>query len=209
MSRLSDGHRQQLRFRDTQTDLGTMVTNGQQPEDFEGKLEAAKLQFESLQAEQRRLEQEKLELAELNERREEFLQGQVDISEKLSRGITAINNGLSEMRREMDDLEKARFSFAEQLEKIGRIEPLSWTKEGLKDELQKAISMISIAEDEYEQIIDYLNSKESGVLNQVPKGASFTHKSTFRAQFLSGLAFNLPLIILGAVALLYFAVNQR
>lgn len=209
MSRLTEAHKQQLKVRETQMELGTDNYVGQTPlaDDFEGKLEMAQQQLESLQVEQERLERQKQELAELNERKEEFLEGQVEITEKLSTSITAIERGLFDMRQEMEDLEQTRTSFAEHLEKVQSMNPESWTRENLRNELNRAISAIDLAEDEYEQAVDHLNSRESGVFNAPAKANSPLGGGKgldFAAQFKSGLAFNLPLILFGALALLIY-----
>ena len=209
MSRLTDTHKQQLKVRETQMELGTDNYVGQTPlsDDFEGKLEQAQQQLESLHAEQERLERQKRELAELNERKDEFLAGQTEVSEKLSAAITAIERGLFEMKQEMEDLEQTRTVFAEHLDKIDKLNPEAWTRDNLKGELNRAISAIDLAEDEYEQAVENINQRESGVFKSspkatplgVPRGAfSFAH------QVKSGLAFNLPLVLLGLVALIVF-----
>jgi len=200
MSRLTEAHKQQLKVRETQMELGTDNYVGQTPlsDDFEGKLEQAQQQLESLQAEQERLERQKRELADLNERKEEFLQGQTEVSEKLSSSITAIDRGLFEMKQEMEDLEQTRTLFAEHLDKIDKLNPESWTRENLKSELNRAISAIDLAEDEYDQAVDNIQNRDSAVLNT---------PVNFKAQFQSGFAFNLPLIILGVIALFVYLIN--
>jgi len=193
-------------------ELGTDSYVGETPlaDDFEGKLEAAQHQLESLQAEQERIERQKVELAELNERKEEFLRGQVEVSEKLSTSITAIERGLFEMRQETEELEQTRTSFAEHLEKIEKLNPESWTKENLKSELNRAISSIDLAEDEFDQAVDYLNKRESGFFNasaKAPSSFGAGRPNDFMTQFKSGFAFNLPLIILGSIALLAYLMS--
>ena len=209
MSRLTETHKQQLKVRETQMQLETDNYVGETPlsDDFEGKLEQAQQQLESLHAEQERLERQKRELAELNERKDEFLQGQTEVSEKLSSAITAIERGLFEMKQEMEDLEQTRTVFAEHLAKIDRLNPESWTRDNLKNELNRAISAIDLAEDEYEQAVDSINQRESGVFNASAKQntiGGFKPGVSFSSQVKNGLAFNLPIIILGAIALLVF-----
>ena len=211
MSRLTEAHKQQLKVRETQMELGTDNYVGQTPlsDDFEGKLEQAQQQLETLHAEQERLERQKRELAELNERKEEFLQGQNEVSEKLASAVTAIERGLFDMKQEMEDLEQTRTNFNEHLEKINHLSPDSWTRENLKNELNRAISAIDLAEDEYEQAVDSIQKRESGAFSsatpskQSPLGMS-NKSGAFSTQFQAGLAFNLPLIIIAAIALLVY-----
>lgn len=208
MSRLTETHKQQLRVRETQMELGTDNYVGQTPlaDDFEGKLEQAQQQLETLQAQQEHLERQKRDLAELNERKEEFLHGQVEITEKLSTSITAIERGIFDMRQEMEDLQQVRTNFSEHLEKIQSMNPESWTRENLKNELNRAISAIDLAEDEYEQAVEHMNQRESGTLAPVAKTGLGVSRSSgpFLSQLKQGFAFNLPLLILGGIALLAY-----
>ena len=193
-------------------ELGTDNYVGQTPlsEDFEGKLEQAQQQLENLQAEQDRLERQKRELSELNERKEEFLEGQTEVSEKLSTSITAIDRGLFDMKQEMEDLEQTRILFAEHLEKIDKLNPESWTRENLKSELNRAISAIDLAEDEYDQAVANIQSRDSAVMNAplaTSRNPNTGRPSNFKTQFMSGLAFNLPLVLLGLLGLIAYLIK--
>ena len=214
MSRLTEAHKQQLKVRETQMELGTDNYVGETPllDDFEGKLEQAQQQLETLQAEQERLERQKLELAELNERKEEFLKGQTEVSEKLSSAITAIERGLFEIKQETEDLEQTRTNFAEHLQKIDQLNPESWTRDNLKNELNRAISAIDLAEDEYDQAVDHIQQRDSAILNSStaskPNALTGTRsQGAFATQFKAGLAFNLPLMLFGTVVVLIYLAS--
>jgi len=207
MSRLTEKHKQQLRVREMQMEMETDGVLGSNPlsDDVEGKLEAAQKQLHDLQQAQEKLEREKEELQVINERKEEFLHGQVEISEKLSATITVIERELFEMKRETEEMETTRQSFAMHLDKIEKLNPESWTRENLKQELNRAISMIDLAEEEYDQAMDDLAqlNRAGGAAAPVKK-KSPTRKAQgdFSGQFMQGLAFNMPVIILGVIALL-------
>ncbi len=209
MSRLTEAHKQQLKVRETQMELGTDNYVGETPlsDDFEGKLEHAQQQLESLQAEQEKIERQKVELAHLNESKNEFLRGQVEITEQLTSSITAIERGLFDMRQEMEELEQTRTSFAEHLQKIEKLNPESWTRDNLKNELNRAISTIDLAEDEYQQAVEHLSNRENDRLNTPAKSAKpfqAARNGAFFDQVKTGFAFNLPLIAFGFLALLIY-----
>ncbi|MFC5051669.1 hypothetical protein ACFPK9_13780 [Rubritalea spongiae] len=214
MSRLTETRAQRLNVANpTQMEMRADTTSGSAPisEDFEGKLVAAQQQLEQLKAQQERIEQEKLELEELNERKEEFLLGQNDISDRLATSLTAIDRELFEMRQEMEDLEQTRQCFADHQQKIDGINPQSWTREELKSELKRAISFLDLAEDEYEEAMEHFKGgRRSGVFapaKKTSKKASST-PSEFTSHFKQGFAFNLPLIIAAAIAyIIYFFTN--
>ncbi len=204
MSRLTQEHKQRLNVRETQleipTDPSTAISD-----DFEGKLVAAQQQLESLQQQQEALERQKRELEELNERRDEFLHGQVEINEKLKTALTTIDRELFEMRQEMEDFEQTRACFAEHLQNIEALNPESWTRDTLRTDLGKAISTLDLAEDEYEQAMEHFSSTNRvSLLGSTPKKTRVNSpmSSQFSANFKNGLAFNLPLILAGAIALI-------
>ena len=211
MSRLTETRPQRLNVAPTQMEMKAASKPGTSPlaEDFEGKLVAAQQQLEQLQQQQEFIEQQKLELEELNERKEEFLSGQNDINDRLSISLTAIDRELFEMRQEMEDLEQTRQCFADHQKKIDELNPQSWTRDDLKLELNRAISMLDHAEDEYEEAMQHFQGgRRAGVLSPTHKKKSnkgAASQSDFSSYFKQGLAFNLPLIL---AALIGFTVYQ-
>lgn len=177
-------------------------------EDFEGKLMAAQMELEKLRQQQESIERQKQELQELNERKEEFIHGQNDISERLASALTAIDRELFEMRQEMQDLEQTRQCFAEHQKKIDELTPSNWTREELKNQLDRAISMLDHAEDEYEEAMQHFaGSRRAGVFTAKKKKSGSSLSSSggeFGSMFRQGFAFNLPIILLGVLALVAY-----
>lgn len=210
MSRLTETRPQRLNVAPTQMEMKTDRASASSPlaEDFEGKLAAAQQQLEQLQQQQELVEQQKRELQELNERKAEFLEGQNDINDRFTTSLTAIDRELFEMRQEMEDLEQTRQCFAEHQKKIDGLNPQNWSRDELKQELNRAISMLDHAEDEYEEAMQHFkNGRRSGVLTPAKKkkpAAATATPSEFGSNFKQGLAFNLPLIIAAIAAYLIY-----
>lgn len=199
MSRLNEPLKQHLKVREAQLELESDNFAGEShlSNDVAEEIEVAKIRLEKLEAERIRIEQQRVELSEINQLKEDFLSGQREIEEKLSSALTAIERGINSTRQEMEELEQTRTNFAEHLSKIGSITPEGWKQDRQKIELERAISIIQFADDEYENALDTLSEKQSSSVAPMANTAS-NHKRTstdFKSQFLSGLAFNLPLII--------------
>ena len=195
----------QMEMKAEQTDSAPPIT-----EDFEGKLVAAQKQLEHLHAQQEQIEQQKRELEELNQRKEEFLLGQNDISDRLATSLTAIDRELFDMRQEMEHLEQARECFADHQQKIDSLNPQHWTRDELKSELNRAISMLDHAEDEYEEVmIHFKDGRRAGVCSPTKKSAkkNWNDQGEFASQFKQGFAFNLPLILAAAIAYAIYLFN--
>ncbi|MBB5353733.1 chromosome segregation ATPase [Haloferula luteola] len=192
-------HTHHIRIRDTQLEMdGTPQRGG---DDVEGRLRVAQSQLEELQAQREELERLKQETERLNFRRRELIGSQVEMTERLSSALTLIDRQVFEMRQEMDDLEQCRSCFAGHLSKIEKINPEAWSRDQLAAQLDRALAIVEHAEDEYSQAAEHFARTRSASIFQGVR-RSRSENSEFKQQFLRGLAFNLPVISLGALALL-------
>lgn len=199
--------KQHLKVRETQLEIseeGPAFT-----EDFEGKLADAQTQLEMLQAQRRELERQKMALEHLNQRKQEFLTGQLDLTEKFSTVITSIERDLFESKQEIDDLEQTREAFVNHLNRIEALNPEAWPKETLNSELEKALTILDKAEDEYEQAASYFAGTRKSSLFGGSSGnlRGLAATSDFQTTLRNGFAFNLPVIILGTIALFVYLIK--
>jgi DNA repair exonuclease SbcCD ATPase subunit len=181
-------------------------------DDFEGKLQEAQQQLEYLQQQRQLLERQKAEMDELTRRKEEFISGQIELSERLSNSITAIDRELFELRQELEDLEQTRQSFAAHLDRLENIEPESWPKETLSQELNRALTMLDQAEDEFDSAVDHFaNGRTRGIFGNGPAGATRKQAKAASSDFVTnmknGLAFNLPVVVLGGIAVILYLLK--
>ncbi|YCM45816.1 hypothetical protein V2O64_07285 [Verrucomicrobiaceae bacterium 227] len=178
-------------------------------EDFEGKLADAQSQLELLQTQRRELERQKLALEDLNHRKQEFLNGQLDLSERYAAAITSLERELYLSKQEIDDLEQTRKSFVNHLQRIEALNPEAWPKESLNTELQQALVTLDKAEDEYEQAVSYFTGTRKSSVFGGPTTSNRSHfgGGDFQTMLRNGLAFNLPVIVLGSFALLAYLLK--
>ena len=180
----------------------------QQSEDFDGKLMQAQQQLEYLQKQREQLEQQKSLLEDLTQRKEEFINAQIELGERLSTSLTTIDREVFELRQELEDLEQTRQSFAAHLERIERIEPESWPREMLSQELSRANLMLEQAEEEFEgAVAHFATGRTRGLFGVGRPGRKAKMEGEFLPMLKNGLAFNLPVISLGAIALLIYLVK--
>lgn len=199
--------KQQIKVRESQLEISSgraAIT-----EDFEGKLADAQTQLELLQTQRQELERQKLALQDLNQRKQEFLSGQLDLTERFSNAITTIERELFESKQEIDDLDQTRIAFANHLKRIESLNPEAWPKESLSTELQKALVILDKAEDEFEQAVSYFAGTRKGSVFGGLSGANrgLAAPSDFQTMLRNGLAFNLPILILGSIALLVYLIK--
>ena len=174
------------------------------------KLKDAQDELDRIQLQREELERKKSELEELTTRKRGFLSQQVELTEKLTSSLTLIDRELFEMRQEAEDLEQCRVCFAAHLDKIQKFNPESWSRDRLSEKLEKASMTIDIAADEYDQAAAHFEGSRSGaIFGRASKrgraaGSRRAGSSEFMANLRNGFAFNLPLVVLGGLALFVY-----
>jgi DNA repair exonuclease SbcCD ATPase subunit len=211
MSAAPNQHKHLLNLRETQLEMDSGVYPSAGGDDYDNQLQEAQKQLEVLQQKREELARQKQELDRLNEQKEEFVNGQIEMCEKLSASVTAIDRELFEMRQEVEDLEQTRQAFSAHLDRIERIECEAWPKESLQSELSRAMSILDQAEDEFSTAVAHFSEGRSrGIFGGGRTGSRSSKVRSagdFKTSFMNGLAFNLPVLTLGAIALIAYLVK--
>ena len=202
-------HTHHIKIRSTQMEMSSAGSSSRD-EDYDRKLKDAQDELDRIQLQREELERKKSELEELTTRKRGFLSQQVELTEKLTSSLTLIDRELFEMRQEAEDLEQCRTCFAAHLDKIQKFNPESWSRDHLSEKLEKASMTIDIAADEYDQAAAHFEGSRSGaIFGRASKrgrsaGGRRAGSSEFVANLRNGFAFNLPLVVLGGLALLVY-----
>ncbi|MEI6818755.1 MAG: hypothetical protein WCL19_04065 [Verrucomicrobiota bacterium] len=207
MSALGE-HTHHIKIRSTQMEMGS-ASNFSREDDFDRKLRDAEDDINRIRQQQEELERKKSELEELTARKRNFVSQQVELTERLTASITLIDRELFDMRQEADDLEQCRTCFAAHLEKVQKFNPESWTREQVSERLDKAIMAIDIAADEYDQASTHFEGTRSGaIFGRAAKQSRTSNRRVTNSEFVlnlrNGFAFNLPILVLGGLALLVY-----
>ncbi|MDB4389901.1 hypothetical protein N9Z32_03700, partial [Akkermansiaceae bacterium] len=175
-------------------------------DDFEGKLADAQTQLEVLHTQRAELERQKIALEDLNQRKQEFLAGQLELSERFATAITTIDRELFESKREAEDLDQTRIAFANHLNRLESLNPEAWPKDSLGNELEKALVILDKADEEFEQAVSHFGEtrKDSLFSGQTGSFSGASSQGSFIGMIRNGFAFNLPIILLGSVAILIY-----
>lgn len=204
-------HTHHLKIRSTQLEMPTSG-HGDRTEDYDRKLKDAQDELDRIQEQREELARKKSELEELTHRKHQFVSQQAELTEKLTSSITLIDRELFEMRNEAEDIEQCRACFASHLDKIQKFNPDNWTRDNLSEKLERATMAIDLAVDEFDQAAAHFEGNRGGAIfgraskrgrNQQRHGAP----SEFMTNLRNGLAFNLPVVVLGSVALLIYLLK--
>jgi chromosome segregation ATPase len=177
------------------------------PELLDSQVQRAQEQLISLRSQQEKIEKQKRELEELSRRQEELERGRVEMTDKLTRSLVVLEREAYETQKKLEHVRATRESFAQHLEILEAIDPKGWNPADLHKELSRALSTVDDARAEFSQqrsrlqAIAAQDAEEVGLPEAAPEvdgrgERSFTH------WMMIGLAFSLPLIVFGMIALL-------
>ena len=205
-------HTHHIKIRSTQMEIPSSGSSSRGAEDYDRKLQDAQAELERIGQEREELERKKHEPEELTGRKRAFVSQQAELTEKLTSALTLIDRELFEIRNESEDLEQCRACFASHLDKIQKVNPENWTRNNLSEKLERATTNIDLAADEYDQAAAHFEGTRSGGIFGRPskRGRANTRansSSEFKVNLRNGLAFNLPVIVLGSLALIAYLLK--
>lgn len=211
MSALGE-HTHHIKIRSTQMEMASAKSFGRE-DDFDRKLKDAEDDINRIKQQQEELERKKSELEELTARKRNFVSQQVELTERLTSSITLIDRELLEMHQETDDLQECRTIFATHLDKIHKFNPESWSREQVSERLEKAMIAIDLATDDFEQATTHFEGSRSGAIfgGSAKRSRTKSNRRVVSSEFMSnlsnGFAFNLPIVVLGGLALLVYLLK--
>jgi len=173
-------------------------------EELQSQVKRAQSELLQLRQRQDQIEKEKQRLEELTHRQEDLERGRNEIADKLSRSIILVQRETEEAQRRLEQLNTIQDSFAEHLRNLEEIDPKAWNGRDLPRELTRALGTVDEARSAYARShakIAPVADPESGM--PIDSGAMFNDglDQGFAYWLRSGLAFTLPLVVLGAIAL--------
>ncbi len=173
-------------------------------EDFEDQVHEAQEQLQELRHKQEAVERQKTELEELHRKKDDFMKGRTEVSDKLSRCITSLDREAVEAQKRADSYLDTKENFEHQLKTVQALRPELWSRKELRNELSRAIEKI---DDAQEQLVKSSHIMEG--MKSIPKLKSQSMKNalasgdenSFSYWMMRGLAFTLPLMIAGSLTL--------
>ena len=174
-------------------------------EELQSQVKRAQSELLLLRQRQDQIEKEKQRLEELTQRQDDLERGRNEIADKLSRSIILVQRETEEAQRRLEQLNTIQDSFAEHLRNLEEINPKAWNGRDLPRELTRALGTVDEARSAYARShakIAPVGDPESGI--PVDSGSVFaeTGEQDFAFWLRSGVAFTLPLLVLGSIALL-------
>ena len=187
-------------------------TNGPGVERIDSQVQKAQEQLLNLRRQQEQIERQKRELEELSRRQEELEAGRSEMTEKLTRALVVLERQSNDAQKRVEQLHLLGESFASHLNSLESINPKSWPSADLQKELNRALGMVDHARTEYgQQRARFAADVAEGTATdgspaENPYEDMFGHSSdkSFVYWLKAGVAFTLPLFLLGILALFFF-----
>ena len=176
------------------------------PEELDNQVQRAQEQLLQLKRQQEMIERQKRELEELSRKQEELERGRAEMIEKLNRSLVIIERETYEAEKRVEQLRATNAAFLQHLEVLERINPKNWSNADLHKELSKALSSVDDARTEFNKSITKINAKSDQEIITPATTGSYdgtpeTGAVNFGLWLKRGLAFTLPLIVFGIIAL--------
>jgi chromosome segregation ATPase len=173
-------------------------------EELQNQVKRAQTELIHLRERQNQIEKEKVRLEELTRKQEELEHGRNEMADKLSRAIIVVQRETEEAQRRLEQLNTIQDSFAEHLHHLEDIDPKSWNGRDLPKELNRALGTVDEARSAYARShakITPSANLEEGEMGI--EGGFFQEGGDlgFVYWLRNGLAFTLPLLSLGTIAL--------
>jgi chromosome segregation ATPase len=179
-------------------------------EHLDSQVQKAQEQLLQLKRQQEQIEKQKRELEELSRRQEELERGRAEMTDKLTRSLVVLEREAYDAQKKVEQLRATRESFGQHLELLEGIDPRTWNPGDLNKELSRALSTVDDARAEFSQQRSRLqaNADENEAVPLPETSAGFetvgSPSQSFGHWLKIGLAFTLPLMVFGLIALFLF-----
>lgn len=173
-------------------------------EELDTQVQRAQAQLLELRKRQEEIEKEKQRLEELSRRQEDLEAGRAEMVEKLNRALTLIQREAGECQKRTEQLLSIEDAFSSHLKALQQLNPRAWAGPELPQELARGIDEVEDARTDYNKLSPKIaeEAEESALLSA---GADYEeiygNEKGFGYWFMAGIAFTMPLFVLGLIAL--------
>jgi len=120
----------------------SVVELPQHREEVDSKLDLAREHLLTLRRQQEELERQKNELEELRRKQEDYSRGRADITDKLTRGLVALERQQVESQRLAELCGATIDAFRNYAEQIQQINDNEWSSANVRAELSKSLGVL-------------------------------------------------------------------
>lgn len=190
-----------MKSSDTYTDNADDELNSEQ---LDLQVQKAHEQLVALKRQQDLIEKQKRELEELSLRQEQLQQGRVEMIEKFTRVSVILERETYEAQKRVEQLQDIQEAFSQHYRVIESINPKTWEPSEINRELNRALGAVDDARAEFTKSLPKIQPESPAETYAAEEQvyASQGGEQDFIYWLKAGLAFTLPLTLLGFLFLL-------
>jgi septal ring factor EnvC (AmiA/AmiB activator) len=169
-------------------------------EHLDDQVQKAQEQLIQLKRQQDHIEKQKRELEELSRRQEQFQQGKAEMIDHFTRALVILERQIYDAQKRVEQLRSINESFVQHLATIEAINPKAWENSDINKELNRALSAVDDARAEYTRsraVISAETNEDVLPASNSQAGLYDPPAQDFMYWLKSGLAFTLPLLLIG------------
>jgi len=181
-------------------------------EHLDDQVQKAQEQLIQLKRQQEQIEKQKRELEELSRRQEQFQQGKAEMIEHFTRALVVLERQIYDAQKRVEQLRSINESFIQHLAALESINPKAWENVDINKELNRALSTVDDARTEYTRSRAVVSAETNEDVLAAPtssaEGAGYYEapERDFVYWLKSGVAFTLPLLVLGIAIIVTLCV---
>lgn len=185
------------------------IENKTQSDVFPVTREAAQLELELLKSQQAELEAQKLAIKQASDKKHQFLADRAQIASRIARTLEEINSEIDILRAEAYDLEEIQSHFKKNLSTLNEINPDTLTKGTTAFNVDSSYVTLQRIDKDFGDAVTFCTQKHqySKTLKKNRQYGTPLSIPQLKETALQGLAYNLPLIILGLIVILLLLIK--
>ena len=152
------------------------------------------------------LEREKAKLEELSRRQEQFDTGRAELVDKFTGSLVQIQRETDETLKRLEVLKNIQSTYSTYLQELEAINPKEWEAGDLTKELSRALGAVEDARSVYTKASAQI-AVEPLAGPPVSEAESPEGGQSFSYWLMAGLAFTLPLVVIGLLALILLVLS--
>jgi hypothetical protein len=176
-------------------------------EHLDEKVHQAAAQQQALKRQLEAIERQQRELEEMQRRQASFDAGKAEMVERLTRSLVVLDREAFDAAKRVETIQGIQDSFRAHLDAIEAINPKAWEGLDIAKELTRALASVDDARAEYAKSCPKITAHPSSSPDSAPAeiGDSYSYGGGDEKDFVGwmkiGLAFSVPLIVFGLIAL--------
>jgi hypothetical protein len=182
-------------------------------EHIDEKVQIAAAQEQELKRRLEAIERQKRELEEMSRRQEALNTGKTEMVDKMTRALVVLEREIFDASKRVETLQTIQESFRSHLDVLESLNPKAWEGLDLAKELTRGLASVDDARAEYGKCYPKITSQPASGSSAHSAGTDDGYVADYSVNdgkdFLSwmkiGLAFSLPILVFGLIALIVIA----